>query len=80
MTSAWPRVESAWLSNAFNFLKVKRFQSFCFQLSTCAPTPWLFAPQELYLLHFYTMDERRRRLSGAELEGWIFEGLRKVGR
>ena len=40
--------------------------------------PKLFAPQELYLLHFYTMGERRRRLAGQELEGWIFEGLRKA--
>ena len=40
--------------------------------------PALFAPQELYLLHFYTMAERRRRLAGQELEGWIFEGLRKA--
>jgi hypothetical protein len=40
--------------------------------------PNLFAPQELYLLHFYTMGERRRRLAGQELEGWIFEGLRKA--
>ena len=40
--------------------------------------PALFAPQELYLLHFYTMDERCRRLAGQELEGWIFEGLRKA--
>jgi 3-oxoacyl-(acyl-carrier-protein) synthase/acyl carrier protein len=38
----------------------------------------VFAPQELYLLHFYTMDERRSRLAGQELEGWIFEGLRKA--
>jgi hypothetical protein len=35
--------------------------------------PNLFAPQELYLLHFYTMGERRRRLAGPELEGWVFE-------
>ena len=35
--------------------------------------PNLFAPQELYLLNFYTMGERRRRLAGQELEGWIFE-------
>ena len=40
--------------------------------------PQLFAPQELYLLHFHTMNERRLRLSGQDLEGWIFEGLRKA--
>jgi hypothetical protein len=40
--------------------------------------PHLFAPQELYLLHFYTMGERRRRLAGQDLEGWIVEGLRKA--
>ena len=33
--------------------------------------PKLFAPQELYLLHFYTMGERRRRLAGQELEGGV---------
>jgi acyl transferase domain-containing protein/acyl carrier protein len=40
--------------------------------------PRVFAPQELYLLHFHTMEERRLRLSGQDLEGWIFEGLRKA--
>jgi len=40
--------------------------------------PNLFAPQELYLLHFYTMGERRRRLAGQELEGWIFEAGRNT--
>lgn len=40
--------------------------------------PKLFAPQELYLLHFHTMEERRRRLRGAELERWIHEGLLKT--
>jgi|TARA_B110000967_G_scaffold66270_1_gene68483 3-oxoacyl-(acyl-carrier-protein) synthase/acyl carrier protein len=40
--------------------------------------PNLFAPQELYLLQFFTMDERRRRLTGAGLDGWILEGLRKA--
>ena len=39
--------------------------------------PNLFAPQELYLLQFFTMDERRRRLSGQGLDGWIHEGLRE---
>jgi predicted transcriptional regulator len=40
--------------------------------------PNLFAPQELYLLQFFTMDERRRRLTGQGLDGWIHEGLRKA--
>ena len=40
--------------------------------------PHLFAPQELYLLQFFTMDERRRRLTGQGLDGWILEGLRKA--
>lgn len=40
--------------------------------------PGLFAPQELYLLHFFSMEERAKRLQGAELSNWIFVGLRKA--
>lgn len=38
----------------------------------------IFAPQELYLLHFFSMEERAKRLAGAELSSWIFVGLRKA--
>ena len=40
--------------------------------------PHLFAPQELYLLQFYTMSERLKNLSTNGLDEWIFEGLKKV--
>ena len=38
----------------------------------------LYAGQELYLLPFYTMQERAERLSSRELSSWVFEGLRKT--
>ena len=38
----------------------------------------LYAGQELYLLPFHTMAERRERLDRPELRGWVFEGLRKT--
>jgi len=40
--------------------------------------PGLYAGQELYLLQFATMAERRRRLDRPELRDWAFEGLRKA--
>jgi hypothetical protein len=40
--------------------------------------PALYAGQELYLLQFYTMQERAQRLASQELSSWVFEGLRKT--
>jgi len=41
--------------------------------------PGLYAGQELYLLPYFTMPERRSRMdSGLGVRGFIFEGLRKT--
>jgi hypothetical protein len=40
--------------------------------------PALYAGQELYLLQFYTMQERAQRLASRELSSWVFEGMRKT--
>ena len=40
--------------------------------------PQLYAGQELYLLQFFSMEERAQRMASPELRSWAFEGLRKV--
>ena len=40
--------------------------------------PQLYAGQELYLLQFFSMEERAQRMASPELRSWAFEGLRKA--